>query len=288
MSDSPSAAGSHLVGFFCDTPMIGSGYLAMLQIGLMAGCRKWNCGLLLKSFDLHGGNIASLARDTIVRSPPRGVVLPEPMCDMPELLKVLSDAGLPVVRIAPHSETGDTLDICIDNGQAAHDMTTYLIGLGHRRIAFIRGPGDHGDAKARFDGFRKAMTAAGLPVDEALCVRSASFDFSSGLEAGEKLLDTAVLPTAVFACNDEIAAAVLVTAQRRGLKVPEDFSLAGFDDAPLASSIWPPLTTCRQKLELIGYTAVDFLINVPLSAEARKRPQQHELVIRQSTGRPRT
>lgn len=279
MTDAPS----NLIGFFCDTPMVGSGYLAMLQIGLLAGCRKWQCALLVKSFDFQDKDIPDQVEALIARAPLRGVVLPEPMCDMREVLDVLFAAKLPVVRIAPHSDVGPTFDICIDNRQAAYDLTTYLIGLGHKRIAFIKGPSDHGDASVRFTGFCDAMNDAGLPVLDQLCVQSASFDFTSGQAAAEQLLSIDPLPSAVFACNDEIAAAVLAMAHSRGLRIPADFSLAGFDDSPLARSVWPNLTTCRQKMELTGYQAVDFIINPPFSAEARKRPQQHELVIRNST-----
>jgi LacI family transcriptional regulator len=276
---------SHLVGFFCDTPMVGSGYFGMVQMGLLAGCRKAHCELLVKAFDFQDANIPEQVQTLIARTPLLGVVLPEPMCDMQELLKVLFAAGLPVVRIAPHSEAGTTFDICIDNHRAAYDMTTYLIGLGHKRIAYMKGPIDHGDANVRLAGFRKAMEDAGLPVDEKLCVQCSTFDYNSGVVAGEELLSIRPLPSAVFACNDEVAAAVLATAHRLGLRIPEDFSLAGFDDSPLSRTVWPELTTCRQKMELMGYLAADFLINPPSAPEARKRPQQHELVIRQSTAR---
>ena len=275
---------SHLVGFFCDTPMVGSGYFGMLQMGLMARCRKAHCELLIKAFDLKDADIPEQVNKLIARTPLLGVVLTEPMCDMQELVKGLLAANVPVVRIAPHSQGGATFDICHDNQQAAYEMTTYLIGLGHKRIAFIKGPADHGDANVRFAGFRKAMEDAGLPIDEKLCVQG-TFEYNSGLLAGEELLSIKPPPSAIFACNDEMAAGVLSTAHRLGLRIPEDFSLAGFDDAPLARTVWPELTTCRQKMELMGYLAADFLINPPTSPEARKRPQQHELVIRQSTAR---
>jgi LacI family transcriptional regulator len=284
MLDASHLDGSHLVGFFCDTPMVGSGYFGMLQMGLIARCRKSHCELLIKAFDLKDADIPEQAQTLLIRSPLLGVVLTEPMCDRQDLLKVLCAAGLPIVRIAPHTQDGTTFDICLDNHQAAYDMATYLIGLGHKRIAFIKGPADHGDANARFSGFYKAMVEAGLPVLEELCLRG-SFEYSSGLMAAEQLLSIRPLPSAIFACNDEMAAAVLATAHRLGLKIPDDFSLAGFDDAPLARTVWPELTTCRQKMDLMGYLAADFLIDPPAGREARKRPQQHELVIRQSTAR---
>ena len=275
---------AHLIGFFCDTPMIGSGYLAMLQIGLAAGCRKWDSALLIKSFDFQDKDIPDHIRTVISRTAMDGVVLPEPMCDMEGVLDVLFEANIPVVRITPHSPSSRTLDICIDNCQAAYDLTTYLIGLGHKRIAFIRGPADHRDAEVRFKGYCKAMTEADLTVVDALCPQG-NFEFGSGVTASEHLLALGEPPTAIFACNDEIAAGVLATVHSMGLTIPDDLSVAGFDDAPIAREVWPPLTTCRQKMELTGYLAVDFLIDPPASAEARRRPQQHELVIRKSTAR---
>jgi len=274
---------SHLIGFFCDTPMIGSGYFGMLQIGLIAGCRKWDCSLLVEAFDVtETGTLEQIGR-LLARSPLRGVVIPEPMCDRQDVLDLLFAAKLPVVRIAPHREAGKTYDICIDHRQAAFDVTEYLIQLGHKRIAFVKGPTNHGDANVRFDGFCAAMAEAGLPVLDELCVPSATFDYSSGLPAAEQLLAVSPLPTAVFACNDELAAAFLATANGKGLKIPDDISLAGFDDAPLARIVRPQLTTCRQMMELTGYTAVDFIMNPPSLSEGFRRRQQHELVIRAST-----
>ena len=244
MQDASQLDGSHLVGFFCDTPMVGSGYFGMLQMGLMARCRKSQCELLIKAFDLKDTDIPEQVQTLIARSPLLGVVLTEPMCDRQDLLKLLFAAGLPIVRIAPHTQEGATFDICLDNHQAAYDMATYLIGLGHKRIAFIKGPADHGDANARFAGFYKAMVEAGLPVAEELCLRG-SFEYSSGLLAAEQLLSIRPLPSAIFACNDEVAAAVLATAHRLGLKNSGRFlagrvrrraarphGVAGADDLP--------------------------------------------------------
>ena len=277
---------SNLIGFLCDTPMVGSGYFGMLQIGFMAGCRKWDCALLVKSFDFQDTDIPEQIARLLARTPLRGAVIPEPMCDMDDVLSVFFAAGVPIVRITPHSASSTTLDISIDNRQAACDLTDYLIGLGHKRIAFIKGPPDHRDANARFEGFCDAMAAAGLPVTADWC-QGDSFEFSAGLSFGDTLLSRAERPTAIFACNDEIAAGVLAIAHEKGIKVPDEISVVGFDDAPLARNVWPSLTTCRQKMELTGYMAIDVLIDPPADAEACKRPQHHELVIRKSTACPK-
>jgi len=266
--------------------MVGSGYLAMLQTGMLAACRKWNCTLAIKSFELQDPDIAARVEAFVSSLPLRGVILPDPLCNMPELLQLISAAGLRAVRIAPPTGTGDALNVGVDNRQAAFDMTTYLIGLGHRRIAFIKGPTDHNDANARLAGFRDAMNRAGLPIVEELCVQSSTFDHSSGLDAAKRLLSVRPLPSAVFACNDEIAVAVLDTAIEQGLSIPDDLSLAGFDDAPVARTVTPALTTCRQKMELTGYTAVDCIVNPPSSAEPQRWTQAYELIIRQSTAQP--
>jgi len=282
MVDNPSK----LIGFFCDTPMIGSGYFGMLQIGFMAGCRKWDCALLVKSFDFLDKDIPEQIERVLARTPLRGAIIPEPMCDRDDVLRAFLAAGVPIVRITPHSASSTTMDISIDNRQAAYDLTAYLIGLGHKRIAFIRGPSDHRDANVRFDGFRDAMEQAHLRVLDDLCPQG-TFEFTSGLTTAEYVLSRDPRPTAIFACNDEIAAAVLAVAHDKGIAVPGEVSVAGFDDAPLARNVWPPLTTCRQKMELTGYMAIDVLIDPPVDADARKRPQHHELVIRKSTASPK-
>jgi LacI family transcriptional regulator, galactose operon repressor len=278
---------SHLIGIFCDHPMIGSAYFGMLQVGLMAGCRIWDCALLTKSFDISDTDIPDRVKQLHKRSPLRGVVLPEPMCAMSDLVDALSVIRLPTVRITPPCEVRKAYDICVDNRRGAHDVTDYLIGLGHKRIAFIKGPPDHSDANERFEAFRQAMAEAGLPVLDELCVQAVTFNYHSGLTAAEQLLSAAPMPTAVFACNDELAAAMLAVASGKGLAVPGDLSVVGFDDAPVARSVRPQLTTCRQDMELIGYLAVEFIMNPAASPEISTCYQPHELVIRDSAAPPK-
>lgn len=276
---------SHLIGFLCDTPLLGSGFFGMLQMGLLAACRKDGCELLIKAFDNHAPDVPEQLKSLLERSPLLGVILTQPICNSHEILDVLSAAGVPAVRVAPHSEAkASTIDISIDNFRAAYDTTAHLIGLGHRRIAIVNGPPDHGDAKQRFAGFCRAMKDAGLAVDEALCFRG-TFEFDSGVAAGEQMLAMRSRPTAVFAFNDEMAFGVLIAAQGMNLRVPDDLSLAGFDDSPLARMMRPNLTTCRQKMELMGFQAANFLIHPPPAPEACKVVLEHELIVRQSTAR---
>jgi LacI family transcriptional regulator len=260
----------------------------MLQAGLMAGCRIWDCVLLTKSFDISKNDIPDMVRQLHERSSLRGVVLPEPMSSIRELVDTLTAMELPTVRITPPSDIVGAYDICIDNRRAAHDLTNYLIELGHRRIAFVKGPADHNDANERFDVFCQTMMKADIPVIDELCVQAETFDYGSGLVAANQLLSVSPLPTAAFACNDELAAALIAVATDRGIAVPGDISVVGFDDAPAAKFVRPQLTTCRQDMELIGYLAVEFIMNPSASPEISLQHQPHELVIRDSAAPPKS
>jgi LacI family transcriptional regulator len=160
-------------------------------------------------------------------------------------------------------------------------MVEHLLSLGHRRIAHVTGLPSHGASRWREAGYREAMAAAGLTVDPALVVQG-GFTFTTGFEAGRQLLRLDPRPTAVFAANDDMAAGLIWSAGEVGLRVPQDLSVAGFDDVPLARQLWPPLTTVRQPSREMGKIAAaqlleslrgrgtGELVQVPFSLELRQ------------------
>jgi LacI family transcriptional regulator len=177
--------------------------------------------------------------------------------------------------------------VTIDDREAAADMTRHLLALGHRRIGFIGGAQNQFASSRRLEGYRQAVSEAGLEVDEALIVPG-DFTYRSGLAAADRLLDLAPRPTAIFASNDDMAAAAVAAAHRRHLDVPGDLSVCGFDDTALATTISPELTTVRQPVSEMAQAAVEIL-----AAAARRRrqgqadqPEQrlfpYEIVRRQS------
>jgi LacI family transcriptional regulator len=172
----------------------------------------------------------------------------------------------------------------MDDVQAGDDMTTHLINLGHRRIGFVVGHPNHMASDQRHFGYRKALDRAGIRYEPEL-VRPGLFDFESGQQAATALLDLASPPTAIFASNDDMAAGVLAIAHARGIDVPGDLSVAGFDDTPLARIVWPPLTTIRQPTRDLAYAAASLLFRESGGIEHRRL--QHELVARASTAAPR-
>ena len=135
-------------------------------------------------------------------------------------------------------------------------MTEHLIAMGHRRIGFIRG--HESDREPRYEGFQAAMTQAGLAIDPGL-IQQGYFTYRSGLEAAEKLLSRKSPPTAIFASNDDMAAAAVSVAHRRGLDVPRDLSVVGFDDTPTATTVWPN-STVRQPIAAMAGSAIELLL----------------------------
>jgi LacI family transcriptional regulator len=203
----------------------------------------------------------------------------------PAYLDALTQAGLPLVVLdplhLPHSEVNSVGPTNFAGGFAA---TQHLLGLGHRRIAYLGGPAVAAANQARAHGYRAAMEARTTPVPEAY-IRSGEFAFQTGVQGAAALLDLAAPPTAVFAGNDEIALGVVEAARTRGLRVPEDLSVVGFDDTLLARVASPPLTTVRQPLREMGGVALRTALRL---ADGEKLESHHvelatELVVRAST-----
>lgn len=176
--------------------------------------------------------------------------------------------------------------IAVDNHGGALSMVHYLLGLGHERIAFIQGPESNLDAQQRLAGYREAMEARGSRALEA----PGDFSEASGYRAMCRLLETDPRPTAVFAANDDMAIGALAALKDQGLRVPEDLSLAGFDDVPIVRYLTPPLTSIRASISDLGAKAAERLLSL-IEAGASLQPR-HEtlevvLVARASTAPPR-
>ena len=170
-----------------------------------------------------------------------------------------------------------------DNEGGSHEATRYLMELGHTRIACVAGPADASSANERVSGFRRAVAEAGLPEQPVV---EADFHFSGGREATARLLDSGVAFSAVFAANDLMAAGAIRELAARGITVPGDDSVMGFDDAPLAEMISPALTTMRQPLQDMAHTAVSMLLSRVTSGDggaAVRKVLRTSLVIREST-----
>jgi LacI family transcriptional regulator len=166
-------------------------------------------------------------------------------------------------------------------------MTEHLAALGHTRIGFIIGHPDHAAVANRYKGYLDGLKNCGLELDKTIVAQGYN-SHSSGMQCARKLLQVQddVRPTAIFASNDHMAAGVLAVAHSLGLGVPDDLSVAGFDDMPLASQVWPALTTIRQPISAMAAKAADLLLQ-QLRGEPEDRAAhvlESSLTFRQSTG----
>ncbi|MDE2051776.1 MAG: LacI family DNA-binding transcriptional regulator, partial [Gammaproteobacteria bacterium] len=191
-----------------------------------------------------------------------GVLLPPPLCESSVVRTELSAARLPVVTVAAGRPPADSMCVRIDDYTAALEMTRFLLSLGHERLAFIKGHPNQSASEERWLGFNAALEEAagqraGRPPPR---MEQGFFSFRSGLDAARKLLAVSPAPTAIFASNDDMAAAVIAEAHRRGLDVPRDLTVVGFDDTLIASTIWPELTTIQQPIARMAGEAVDLLV----------------------------
>ena len=239
--------------------------------------------ILLKGGE--GGRAPSPAElKSLVASGVRGVILAPPLGESGAVLKALKKAGLPMAAVGAYS-VEDAICVRIDDRRAAYEMTHRLIALGHRRLGFILGNPDQAASAERLAGFRAAVNEApGVTV----ALAQGDFSFSSGLSAAETLLDASPPPTAIFASNDDMAAAVVSVAHRRHLDVPQELTVVGFDDTSAAVTLWPPLTTVHQPVRKLAAEALGLLAAEISKLEADRRPGRdhildHEIVERQST-----
>lgn len=247
---------SYLIGLFYDQP---GDYLADFQAGAVERCRESGFHLMVEPWDSASPDIARQVTTVLGQLRLEAAILLPPLSDHQVMLERLRQAEVPIVRVAPTQPLEDSPAIRIDDYSAAREMTEHLLGLGHRRIGFILGRAEHGATEQRRRGFFDAMTEAGAPIDPEL-VLPGNFLFSDGVACAERMLDAVEPPTAIFASNDDTAAAAISVAQRRGLRLPEQLSVVGFDDAPVASMIWPTLTTIRQPVASMARSAVAMVI----------------------------
>lgn len=204
------------------------------------------------------GEVPEQAAQALVRSGADALLLMPPFAELLSGTEAFRALAVPAAAIALAQPLPDMATVRIDNFSAARTLTGLLLARGCRRVATITGPAHHSDSRARLDGYKAALAAHGLPFDPAL-VAEGNFTFASGLAAANVLLDRVPRPDAIAAANDDMAAAVLWAAHSRGLALPRDLSVTGFDDTLLATRVWPALTTIRQPIRQMVATAVDRL-----------------------------
>jgi LacI family transcriptional regulator len=280
-----ASAHAYLIAVLYDNP--SDSYIVGVLEGVQAACEAAGYGVLLQPCDVSRPRLVEQVHEMVTHRRVSGVVLTPPLCDLAPLLLSLDADGLDYVSIAPYDEDRGKPFISVDDRRASRDLTEYLLGRGHRRIGFIKGHPLHGAASRRLSGYMDAHDEHGLTVDQRLIV-GGMFSFRSGVECGRRLLHLPERPTAIFASNDDMAAGVLHVAHEMGLGVPAQLSVAGYDDSPIASYVYPSLTTVRQPIRAMAHSAVECLVR-SIRHRSGLAPEgpisqrfEYELVIRES------
>lgn len=252
------AAGcSYLLGLIYDNP--DGLYIDEVQRGVLSVCRVLGYELVVHPCDWRSDTLTAEAIGFVNRSKLDGVIILPPISEDNDLAGALGKAQVNYVRLASIAlDTADRVVIANERSAVA-SMTEYLVNLGHRRIGYITGPEGRKSTRERLEGFCDAMEKHGCTVSQEMIARGA-YTFESGVACARTLLERPTPPTAVFASNDEMAAGVIYTAQEMGLKVPEELSVAGFDDSMLATRIRPSLTTIRRPVRQMARLATKKLI----------------------------
>ncbi len=280
---------AHIIGLIYDDPSAyevpSAGYVVNMQQGALHACRKSHYELLIHPCDYRKGNIDGEIEEIIEYARPAGIVLAAPLSDMPRIVRAIEKTSTPMIRLSPGKPRANELCVVTNDREISAEMTRYLISLGHSKIAYITGHRSHKAVANRFEGYKDAMRQSGLKVSERLVVAGDN-SFGSGEIAAEKLLSRKQRPTAIFAANDDMAAGVIRVANRFGIEVPTELSIAGFDDVALARLVFPNLTTIRQPLSAMAELAAAMLIEGRNGKKDKKTIQivPSSLKIRESTG----
>jgi LacI family transcriptional regulator len=259
-------------------------YILDVQKAVLETARKSGYSIILHPCDVTNHTDCKAILTLVMQRAVDGFIFTPPADNSKELLESLNSLNVPFVRLTPTDRGSPWPYVAATDFQGAYEMTKYLISLGHRWIGYILGPGSQKAAHDRFDGYRVALTEFEIAYNPDF-VKQGDDHFQSGVAGALALLQTSPRPTAVFANNDEMAAGALFGMHASGLRVPDDISIAGFDDIPLSTQVWPPLTTVRQPIVEIAEIATRLLIDI---LEDKTITEFHhiiptELVVRGST-----
>lgn len=234
-------------------------FFSELLVGALNAATQEGAQILLQSVDVEAPGGALAAIRALQDRGANAILLPSFVAETMARRGESAGPGLPLVAVAPGEPLAGIASVRIDEFAAARAVTELLIAKGRRRIGFIGPPTELPLSNARRNGYLAALQAHGLTADPALAVAGAR-SLEACIAAADALLEQRPPADALFAWNDDFAACALTAAHRRGLDVPGDLAVAGFDDSPLASKVWPPLTTVRQPLAEMAAWAVQTLV----------------------------
>ena len=241
-----------LIGLVHDNP--NAQMVMNVQQGILEALHGTEFELVVRPVDRGSATMLVDLRHFLERQRLFGLVLLPPISENDTIAQLCAEIGCRYVRMGSAPLDDNDHMVASNDHEAVRGATEYLIAQGHRRIGLIGGPHGFRSARERRLGFEEALSKAGITLPRSL-IAEGNYTFESGLSAAERLLDLMPRPTAIFSCNDEMAAGVMHAARQRGLDIPKDLSIIGFDDTPVAAHVWPPLTTVRWPIASMARSA---------------------------------
>ncbi|WP_159532636.1 MULTISPECIES: LacI family DNA-binding transcriptional regulator [Alteromonas] len=276
------------LAFVYDNP--NSHYVIEMQNGIISECRKQGFELVIHPTDSRSEEVGKELAAMINSSQIGGIILTPPLSENRELVTFLLNRDAKVVRILSGASAPDNLApvVHVDDVEAGHKLTSYLLELGHKHLAFLGYHASHESSLGRLQGFKDAHEEVGARVDKNLIV-DGEFTFESGMAMTKQVLSMSPRPTAIFACNDEIAAGAVFMARLKELRVPEDISIVGFENSPFSTQTWPHLTTVNQPNFEIAAAAAAMVIKMMQSKDVHSVDSSGftlDVVLRDSASKP--
>jgi LacI family transcriptional regulator len=275
---------SFLIGLIYDNP--NAEYVMNCLEGALEALRDSGFELIVHPCNRRSPEFLAGVKNFVERQKLHGVILLPPISENLAILQILAERNCPHVSVASVKMDAATYRVVSNDRDACAEAVEHLADLGHKRIAVITGPASHSSSAQRLSGFVEGLTRRGIMVPPEFIV-SGGYTFESGIQAAEALLSLPSRPTAIFASNDEMAAGVYEAAHRAGVAIPEQLSVVGFDDSPIASRIWPPLTTIRLPIRSMAQLAATQLVNSSIGSEGQDTAfVVAHLIARKSTQAP--
>jgi len=248
---------NYLIGLVHDNPNAQT--VMNVQQGMLEALHDTEFEMVVRPVDRGSATMLDDLRHFLERQRLFGVLLMPPISENDTVAQLCTDIGCRYVRMGSATLDDPGHMVASNDREAVRAATVFLIEQGHRRIGLVAGPHGFRSARERRLGFEDALAEAGIALPRSM-VADGNYTFDSGLIAAERLLDLMPRPTAIFSSNDEMAAGVIHAARQRGLEIPRDLSIIGFDDTPIAAHVWPPLTTVRWPIASMARSAALKLI----------------------------
>lgn len=275
---------SFLIALIYDNP--SPQYVVNMQLGILDALVDTGFQLVLRPCDRAEPDFVKKISRFVSEQRPFGVILTPSVSEDEAVAALLADLQCPAVRIASVEFGAPHKSVRTHDAEGAAAAARLLASLGHKAIAHVHGPKSFRSAHERLAGFKDGLRDFGLSLDKRMTIRG-GYTFESGFECTLKLLEGEVRPTAIFLGNDEMAVGAYQAVRQAGLRVPEDISIVGFDDTPMASRVWPTMTTVRLPIREMGMAAALLLIEEPDGGHVRRVSFVPEIIVRGSTAKPR-